>query len=82
MTTKIENGLSYNKDGWKYISINGTPQKRGYAYGFLCATDFKEIQKTLKFFMIESYGMEWDYFITEISRDFKAVTISDFKEFY
>jgi hypothetical protein len=82
MTTKIKNGISYEKNGWKYISINGSPKERGYAYGHLCANEFKEIQKMLKFFILESYGKEWEYFIKEISNDFKEMTERDFKEFY
>jgi hypothetical protein len=82
MTTKVKNGISYDVNGWKYISINGKPRERGYAYGFLCADDFKEIQKMLKFFMLESYGMEWEYFIKEISDDFKEMTERDFNELY
>jgi hypothetical protein len=82
MTTKIKNGLSFEKNGWKYISIKGKPRERGYAYGFLCATDFKEIQRMLKFLMMESYGLEWEYFIKEISNDFKELTKKEFNEFY
>jgi hypothetical protein len=82
MSTKIKNGLMYNKNGWKYISIKGKPKERGYAYGYLCANDFKEIQHTLKFLMMESYGMDWDYFIKEISIDFKEMTERDFPELY
>ena len=82
MTTKIKNGLLYQKNGWKYISIKGKPKERGYAYGYLCADDFKEIQKMLNFLMLEAYGMEWEYFIQEISYDFKEITERDFKEFY
>ena len=82
MTTKIRNGLSYEKGGWTYISIRGAPKERGYAYGYLCAHDFKEIQKTLAFLMPEAYGMDWEYFITEIAKDFKEMTIREFKEFY
>ena len=82
MTTKIKNGLSYDKNGWKYISVRGKPRERGYAYGYLCANDFKEIQKILNFFMLESYGIEWEYFIQEVSNDFKEMTERDFKELY
>ena len=82
MSTKIKNGISYEKNGWKYISIKGKPRERGYAYGYLCANDFKEIQKMLKFLMFEAYGMEWDFFIKEIATDFKEMTERDFKEFY
>lgn len=82
MTTKIKNGLSYKKNGWTYISIKGKPKERGYAYGYLCAHDFKEIQKTLAFLILESYGVEWNYFIKEIANDFKEMTKRDFNEFY
>ena len=82
MTTKVKNGISYEKNGWKYISIKGKPKERGYAYGYLCANDFKEIQKMLHFLMFEAYGIEWNYFIKKISDDFKEMTERDFKEFY
>jgi len=79
---KIKNGLSYEKNGWKYISVKGAPKERGYAYGYLCAEDFKQIQKMLHFLMMESYGMSWDYFIEEINNDFKQMTEESFHEFY
>ena len=74
--------LTGSLNGWKYISVYGKPRERGYAYGFLCANDFKEIQKMLKFFMLESYGIEWEYFIKEVSNDFKDMTKRDFSELY
>jgi len=82
MTTKIKNGMSYEKNGWKYVSIKGKPKERGYAYGYLCANDFKDIQKMLHFLMFEAYGEPWDYFIKQVSIDFKEMTQRDFKELY
>jgi len=82
MKNKIKNGKSYEKNGWKYISVKGSAKERGYAYGYLCAEDFKEIQKMLKFLMMEAYGMEWDYFIKKINEDFKEMTKRDFEELY
>ena len=79
---KVKNGMSYRKNGWLYISVHGKPKERGYAYGYLCAKDFIEIQNMLKFLMMEAYGSEWDYFVKEISRDFKNFTKTKFKEFY
>ncbi len=32
---KIKNGISYELNGWKYISIKGNAKERGYAYGYL-----------------------------------------------
>jgi len=84
MKTKItpKNGFTFQKNGWKYISIQGKPRERGYAYGFECAKDFIEIQKMLKFFMYESYGRSWEFFIEKINIDFKEMTKTDFHEFY
>ena len=82
MSTKLKNAIYYEKNGWKYISIKGNPKERGYAYGYICATEFKEIQKMLKFIMYESYGKEWDYFVKEVNLDFKEITKTDFTEFY
>ena len=82
MTTKIKNGLSFEKNGWKYISIKGKPKERGFAYGYLCAGYFKEIQKTLHFLMFESYAETWDYFVKQVNLDFKEMTKKDFEEFY
>ena len=79
---KIKNGLMYEKDGWKYISVKGEPKERGYAYGYLCAKEFKEIQKMLEFVMYESYGKKWEYFIKEINFDFKEMTKTEFPELY
>jgi hypothetical protein len=82
MTTKIKNGVSYEKNGWTYISIKGKPKERGYAYGYLCAKNFKKIQTMLSFLMMESYGQTWDFFIEKVSKDFKKMTQDDFPEFY
>ena len=62
-----DNAITYKKNGWKYICIKGAPKERGYAYGFACAKDFIEIQKMLGFFMYESYGREWHFFVEKIN---------------
>jgi hypothetical protein len=82
MVKKIRNGMSYEENGWKYISIYGKPKERGYAYGHFCAEDFKEIQKMLSFLMMEAYGREWGYFVDEISKGFKELTEKEFPELY
>lgn len=79
---KIKNGMSYEKNGWTYISISGSPKERGYAYGYLCAKQFKEIQRMLDFFIPETYGDSWNFFIQKVNADFKDITQSDFPEFY
>jgi len=71
---KIKNGLSYKKNGWTYISVSGKPKERGFAYGYFAAEEFKEIQKMLHFYIFETFGYTWDYFIEKINDDFKEMT--------
>ena len=79
---KVKNGMTFNKNGWKYVSIFGKAKERGHAYGYLCAKEFIEIQQMLNYLMPESYGMTWPWFIEEINKDFKVMTKRDFSEIY
>jgi len=76
------NGTSYNKNGWKYVSIWGSPKERGFAHGYLCAKEFREVHHILEFLMMEAYGQDWKFFIDEISKDFLNMTKTKFKEYY
>ncbi len=76
------NGFMYDQNGWKYISINGKPRERGYTYGYFCAKDFINIKNMLNFFIFESYGKSWEYFIKIINDDFEDMTKKKFPEFY
>jgi len=79
---KIKNGYSYKKNGWTYISVQGKPKERGFAYGYICAKDFKEIQHMLGYVMFETFGHPWEYFIKTINESFKEITKNDFPELY
>ena len=79
---ELENGFAYYENGWNYYQIHGPPKKRGYAYGCFCVEDFKEIQAMLKFKSMESFGLEWSFFIEKISNDFQDLIKTKFNEFY
>jgi hypothetical protein len=79
---KINNGYSFKKNGWTYISVKGKPKERGFAYGYYCADEFKELQKMLEYYIFESYGYPWSYFIEKINDDFKKMTQDQYLELY
>ena len=79
---KIEHGMSYELNGWTYISIHGSPAKRGYAYGYLCADLFTEIKKMLTFVVYDTTGQTWEHMIVEINKSIKLKTQLEFPEFY
>lgn len=85
MTTsdkRIKNGISYEKNGWMYISVKGSPRERGYAYGYFCAKEFKKIQQMLKFSCWNDFGETWDFFIEATKEHFEEKIKKHFPEFY
>jgi len=83
MTNKIiKNGISYEKNGWMYISVKGSPKERGYAYGYFCATEFKKIQEMLRFSCWNDFGEKWDFFIQATKEHFEEKIKKHFPELY
>ena len=81
-TKKIKNGISYQLNGWTYISIKGSPRERGYAHGYLIAKEFIKIQNMLAFVSMNDYGREWSYFIDGGVAALKPTIMEKFPELY
>jgi hypothetical protein len=79
---KIKNGMSYELNGWTYISISGNAKERGYAYGYLIAEQFKRIQEMLIFLSYSDYGQTWDFFIKAGKLYLKENIMQHFREYY
>ena len=45
---KVKNGISYEMNGWLYVSIKGDAKERGYAYGKLIYKEMKKVQEIIK----------------------------------
>jgi hypothetical protein len=79
---KLKNGICYDLNGWKYMSIRGSPKERGYAHGYFVAKEFKEIQKMLNFIIYEDFGETWDFFIEAAKNLYNDKLKEEFHEFY
>jgi hypothetical protein len=79
---KVKNGISYEMNGWIYVSIKGKPRERGYAYGKLVAKEMKQIQHTLNFTILFDYGVKWSFFVEAARKYFKPLLMEKFHEFY
>jgi hypothetical protein len=79
---KIKNGIRYEKNGWIYLSIKGTPQERGYANGYLLAPELKEIFKMLEFSFMNNYGYSCDFFSEIISELYGPQIKENYPEYY
>ena len=85
MTTnhkKLKNGISYDLNGWKYISVKGKPRERGYAHGFFVAEQFKKVQEMLIFLCNHDFGYPWSFFIEAGVKLLKQTINEHFAEFY
>jgi hypothetical protein len=79
---KVKNGISYNKNGWTYISIFGNPYERGFAYGELIFEDIEKVKKILDFMIYQNYGVPWSFFIDACKKYFIPKIKKDYLEFY
>ena len=81
-TNKVKNGISYENNGWLYVSIKGNPRDRGYAYGKLIYKEMKKVRETLDFIIYNDYGVKWEFFIEASNKYYKQKIIDMFPEFY
>jgi|688.fasta_scaffold202496_2 hypothetical protein len=81
-TNKVKNGISYEQNGWLYVSIKGNPKERGYAYGKLIYKEMKKVRETLDFIIYNDYGVKWDFFIEASNKYYKKKIMDMFPEFY
>ena len=79
---KLKNGMCYDLNGWKYMSIRGSAKERGYAHGYFVAKEFKEIQKMLTFVIYEDFGETWEFFIEASKKLYNDNIKENFNEYY
>ena len=79
---KVKNGFKYEKNGWKYISIKGSPMERVIAHGKLLKHEIKECLKTMAWNLFDSHGFKIDFFIKFSNFIFKKPLEENFPEFF
>jgi len=79
---KVKNGLRYEKNGWIYISLKGTPSECGYAYGVLVAKEIKDVFKMLDFFLYEEYGYNREMFSDIVGGIWGPIIQTNHPEYY
>ena len=74
------NGYRFDKNGWIYIQIEGTPYERGFQHGYLVAPELKEILRSLKYLTYWETGMEWEFFVEAAEKLFVKHIDQEFLE--
>jgi hypothetical protein len=55
----------HSKKGWVYLHIEGTPQERGFQYGYLLAKEITEAVRTRRVVWEYSSGMDWTWLVLQ-----------------
>ena len=79
---KIKNGIRYEKNGWIYISVSGSPYERGYAYGKLIKKDMVKVKEIIEFVIFNDFGIHWNFFVDATKNYYAPKIKKNFKEFY
>ena len=79
---KIKNGIRYDKNGWVYVSISGSPYERGYAYGKLIKEDMVKVKEIIEFVIFNDFGVHWNFFVDAAKKYYSPKIKKKFKEFY
>ena len=79
---KIKNGSREEKHGWTFLSLKGNAKERGYAHGYLMASEIKDIFKMLEFFLPNSYGHSCQFFTDVVSELFAPQIQNNYPELH
>ena len=79
---KVKNGIRYEKNGWTYLSLKGSPSEIGYAHGYLIAKELKEIFKMLDFVLYEDYGYQRELFSDIVGGLWGPIIEANHPEYY
>ena len=58
----LKKASRFEKNGWIYIHIEGTPQERGYQHGYLLSNEIRDAIQTLSYYVNKQYKVSWDFF--------------------
>ncbi len=59
----LAKGYKFEKAGWIYLHIEGTPEERGFQHGYLLAKDIKESLRMLKRKWEYESAMSWSWYL-------------------
>ena len=55
-------GYRFERGGWIYVHLEGTPLEIGYQHGYLLAPEIAEAFATVRLEMTHDTGRDWDFF--------------------
>tara|TARA_Y100000748_G_scaffold303942_1_gene310945 strand:+ start:1750 stop:3207 length:1458 start_codon:yes stop_codon:yes gene_type:complete len=79
---KVSNGSRFEDNGWIRVSVSGTPKQRGFANGALTAKEIAEVHRMLRWFIPNSYGVDYDTIVDIVVTLLAPQIENNFPEYY
>ncbi|HXW61011.1 MAG TPA: C45 family peptidase [Candidatus Acidoferrales bacterium] len=57
-----DKGYRFERDGWVYVHLEGTPYDVGYQHGYLLATEIADAFAAIRLEMTHDTGRDWNFF--------------------
>lgn len=76
------NGKIKKKNGWKILEIYGKPFERGFAHGYLLASDLLRVQKVLPFIVREQLNLDFHSYLKVSNQMILPIVENKYPEFY
>jgi hypothetical protein len=67
---KMANTSRYEKNGWIYVHLQGSPDVIGYQHGYLLANEIIDLRGAMAMLNEKSTGKNWDFYRNESARLF------------
>ena len=63
---------SYEKNGWIYLHIEGTPEERGFQHGYLLAKEIKEALRVMSVVWHYQTALDWQWLVQKGGKMFTS----------
>jgi hypothetical protein len=76
----LEKASRYEKNGWIYVHLEGTPEEIGYQHGYLLAAEITDLRRVMSFMDEKQTGRPWSFFRDEAFRLFWHRTPEEYRK--
>ena len=59
---RLANSYSFERSGWKFVHLEGTPEQIGFQHGYLLAAEIADTLNVLKLESTHPTGRDWQFF--------------------
>jgi Phospholipase B len=59
---KMEGSCRFEREGWIFVRLSGSPERVGYQHGWLLADEIADFLRVIKPFLEKSTGRDWNFY--------------------